>query len=260
MQSRPDLALIGSQAFRIDEEGRRVGMLNRCLEHETAVWCHLFENPFIHTSVMFRRAIVRELGGYDAGFDPLLEDYALWSNVLQRFRTLNVAERLVEYRIVSSSMTGDLLDVPGRKDHPRHAAFARVLRRLVGRNLRATFPGDVSDVDAEIASRFLLGLDPQTVDAFLSLYFRLLARFRTMHAQTLRSGDFTRTLGRHFDALAYRTAPYTRAAAIRVCAKILRKEPAAAGAFPWGRIGALVTLGRDRRRRLKRFEATRAGG
>jgi glycosyltransferase involved in cell wall biosynthesis len=260
MHSRSDLALLGSQAFRIDEHGRRVGVVNRCLQHETAVWSHLFENPFIHTSVMFRRAIVRDLGGYEAAFDPILEDHALWSRVLQRFRTLNVAARLVEYRVVPTSMTGDLLDVTARDSHPRRAAFARVLRRLLDRNLRAMFPGEVSEADAETASRFLLGVDRGTVDDFLGLYFRLLARFRATHPEAVRSVDFRRAVGRQLDALAYRTAPYTRATTICVVATILRRDPASAGVLPWGRMAASVTMGRSARRRLGRFEVSRADG
>ena len=259
MRSRSELALLGSQAFRIDERGRRVGVVNRGLHHETAVWCHLFENPFIHTSVMFRRAIVRDLGGYEAAFDRMLEDHALWSRVLQRFPTLNLAARLVEYRVVPWSMTGDLLDAD-TGDPARRAAFARALRQLIDRNLRATFPGEVGEGDAQTASGFLLGLDRTTVDDFLGLYFRLLGRFQAMHPGAARSRDLRRALGRQLDAVAYRAAPPTRAMAFRVCAKILRRNPAIAGALPWGRMAALVTIGRSARKRVGRLEVARADG
>ena len=241
MRSRSELALLGSQAFRIDERGRRVGVVNRGLHHETAVWCHLFENPFIHTSVMFRRAIVRDLGGYEAAFDRMLEDHALWSRVLQRFPTLNLAARLVEYRVVPSSMTGELLDAD-TGDPARRAAFARALRQLIDRNLRATFPGEVGEGDAQTASGFLLG------------------RFQAMHPGAARSRDLRRALGRQLDAVAYRAAPPTRTMAFRVCAKILRRNPAIAGALPWGRMAALVTIGRSARKRVGRLEVARADG
>ena len=260
MHARPELALLGSQAFRIDEGGRRVGAVNRGLHHETAVWCHLFENPFIHTSVLFRRAIIRDLGGYEAAFDRMLEDHALWSRVLQRFPTLNLAARLVEYRVAPSSVIGDLLDVNTGDSHPRRMAFANALRHLIDRNLRATFPGEVGEGDAETASGFLLGLDRTTVDDFLGLYFRLLARFQAMHPEAARSEDLRRALGRQLDAVAYRTSPPTRAMAFRVCAKIVRRNPAGAGVLPWRRMAALVTIGRSARKRLGRLEVARADG
>jgi hypothetical protein len=63
----------------------------------------MFDNPFIHSSVMFRRAIVRdELGGYEPSFVSA-EDFDLWSRVAERYPVRNLPQRLVDFRMHASS-------------------------------------------------------------------------------------------------------------------------------------------------------------
>lgn len=65
-----------------------------------------FDNPFIHSTVMFR---AKHLDGtavrYDAGY-PHAEDYALWSSMLWKGgRLRNLPLTLVQYRIHSASVS-----------------------------------------------------------------------------------------------------------------------------------------------------------
>jgi hypothetical protein len=92
----------------------------------------MFDTPFIHSSVMFRRALVRdELGGYDESI-LLSEDAELWMRAARRVRLANLDEPLVAMRIWPSSLTAD----PTRGERPRgrdqkiailHAAMRDVL-------------------------------------------------------------------------------------------------------------------------------------
>ena len=82
LEANPDIALVGSRAWLIDEEGKRIGRLDRCLDEVSIRWYQLLDNPFVHSSVMFRRSVVwDELGGYDVSL-PSSEDYELWSSCL----------------------------------------------------------------------------------------------------------------------------------------------------------------------------------
>ena len=66
----------------------------------------LFNNPFVHSSVMIRKSALDEIGGYTT--DPARqppEDYELWSRLARRFRVANLPERLTIYREVPSSMS-----------------------------------------------------------------------------------------------------------------------------------------------------------
>jgi cellulose synthase/poly-beta-1,6-N-acetylglucosamine synthase-like glycosyltransferase len=66
----------------------------------------LFNNPFVHSSVMMRRQALMELGGYstDSTRQPP-EDYELWSRMARHGRVANLPERLLIYREVPQSMS-----------------------------------------------------------------------------------------------------------------------------------------------------------
>jgi glycosyltransferase involved in cell wall biosynthesis len=66
----------------------------------------LFNNPFVHSSVMIRKSALDEVGVYTT--DPERqppEDYELWSRLARRFRLANLPERLTIYREVPSSIS-----------------------------------------------------------------------------------------------------------------------------------------------------------
>jgi hypothetical protein len=55
-------------------------------------------NPFAHSSVLFRRSVVRELGGYPADY-IYAQDFALWLNLSCHYPVANLSEELVQIRI-----------------------------------------------------------------------------------------------------------------------------------------------------------------
>src|SRR5262249_44337347 len=69
LRSQPDVALVGSQARAIDGAGRTMRMVWRPAEDLSIRWYALLDNPFIHTSVMFRRGAAVACGGFNAAFD-----------------------------------------------------------------------------------------------------------------------------------------------------------------------------------------------
>jgi glycosyltransferase involved in cell wall biosynthesis len=66
----------------------------------------LFDNPFVHSSVMLRTEIVRNLGGYsiDKSRQPP-EDYELWSRIARSHKVANIPEVLTIYREMPASMS-----------------------------------------------------------------------------------------------------------------------------------------------------------
>jgi glycosyltransferase involved in cell wall biosynthesis len=75
-------------------------------DHGLLAFDLLFNNPFVHSSIMMRRDVVVEIGGYstDSGRQPP-EDYELWSRMSRQGRVANLSERLLVYREVPSSMS-----------------------------------------------------------------------------------------------------------------------------------------------------------
>jgi len=76
------------------------------IEHGQLSFELLFNNPFVHSSVMLRKEAVLTLGGYT--IDPQRqppEDYELWSRMARQFMVGNLGERLLVYREVPQSMS-----------------------------------------------------------------------------------------------------------------------------------------------------------
>lgn len=66
----------------------------------------LFDCPFSHPTVMFRKDIFdHHLLRYDGSYYPT-EDYELWSRAAELFPSVNLGEVLLRYRIHDQSMTG----------------------------------------------------------------------------------------------------------------------------------------------------------
>lgn len=66
----------------------------------------LFDNPFVHSSVMIRADVLREVGCYcsDPERQPP-EDYELWSRIACKYQVANLPEVLTVYREMPGSMS-----------------------------------------------------------------------------------------------------------------------------------------------------------
>ena len=127
LDAHPDTALIGTCA-EIWIGDSATGRFHDHPADDAALRFELlFNNPFVHSSVMIRKAALDEVGGYTT--DPARqppEDYELWSRIARRFRLANLPERLTIYREVPSSMSRE-------GAHP----FKRKLVLLSAENLAA---------------------------------------------------------------------------------------------------------------------------
>lgn len=254
MTARPELALLGSQAHAIGEDGRALKPVDRPIDEISIRWYGLFDNPFVHTSVMFRRALVWDADIHGYPELAYAEDYALWSSVMRRYPVANLADRLVTFRVRSTSVMGSLEDMS--HDRLRATGFPEIVRRLVRDNIAAAFGSDVSADEATLMAGFVLGVPVDGLDQFLAMFHRLLALYTTRDPAFRRTPDFDRTLARQFDAIACRLTPPRRGAALRVYTNALRLDPAVARRLSWLRAAALVLFGRDGRtwfNRLRRY-------
>jgi hypothetical protein len=106
MEQNPDLALLGTGAeiYVGDEPSGRSH--DHPVDDAALRFELLFDNPFVHSSIMIRKAALEEVGGYctDPARQPP-EDYELWSRIARRYRVANLAERLMIYREVRKSMS-----------------------------------------------------------------------------------------------------------------------------------------------------------
>jgi glycosyltransferase involved in cell wall biosynthesis len=249
-RARPDVALVGSQARAVDAGGRMLRMVRRPTGDLGIRWYALLDNPFIHTSVMFRRDAAVACGGFNAAFDPFSQDFALWWRMMQRSRVENVDEPLVDYRVNAASIMGRIED--GEQSEHR-SRFEAIARELVSTHLLQAYGSRLSEEDAQLMSGFIIGIDAAAVDRFLTIFNRLLEWFQEEHPGARNSGDMLRTLARQYDAIAYRVRPPARSIALRTYAAALRGNPRLATRLPWVNVVVMALLGRNGRVRLSRW-------
>jgi len=99
-----DVALVGTAAVLIDEQGRERGRESHpagAREIRKTIFVH---NPFIHGSVAVRKSVLDECGVYDERFLHN-EDYDLWLRICARHASANLPEFLLERRIHPESIT-----------------------------------------------------------------------------------------------------------------------------------------------------------
>lgn len=63
-----------------------------------------FSCGLAHPSVMMRRDVIRELGGYDPNYNGL-EDYELWCRVIEKYEITTLPDILLRYRIHENQVT-----------------------------------------------------------------------------------------------------------------------------------------------------------
>ena len=89
---------------KIDAAGRIIGRLAPPTDGARLARALGRNNPFIHSSVMMRAAMVRSLGGYRAAFKAA-EDYDLWLRMTEAGGVANLADDLIQYRQHGSNLS-----------------------------------------------------------------------------------------------------------------------------------------------------------
>lgn len=125
LDANPACALVGTWAEIIEGETATGRVHAHSCDSVALKLELLFDNPFVHSSVMMRRAAVSEKGGYctDRNRQPP-EDYELWSRIARNHEIANLSEVLHTYR-----------EVPGSMSRHGPAPFRRRLVRLAAENL-----------------------------------------------------------------------------------------------------------------------------
>lgn len=106
LEAHPRCAMLGTWAEIWTENVRTDRVHQHPADNMTLQYALLFNNPFVHSSVMIRKEVFDRLGGYctDTCRQPP-EDYELWSRVSREFEVSNIPEILLIYREVPKSMS-----------------------------------------------------------------------------------------------------------------------------------------------------------
>lgn len=105
LQRHPNVTLVGSSALLIDEHGKPIGTKGKPNDLRIIDFKMLIQNQFVHSTLMYRRSAVIDIGMYRHEFQHA-EDYDLCSRLLTAgYHLTNMPEPLVGHRIHKQSMT-----------------------------------------------------------------------------------------------------------------------------------------------------------
>lgn len=103
----PRVAVLGTQARTIDSRGRLVNAAPwpRSTRRLAVRWQLLFDSPFVHSSVMFRKSVIASLGDYDESFETS-QDFELWSRVAAAGHEMrNLPDAMLDFRVHEASVS-----------------------------------------------------------------------------------------------------------------------------------------------------------
>lgn len=96
LNNNQEIGICGTNAFIFGNKKKKT-MLPIC-DAEIRAYM-IFNNPFCHPTIMFRKSIFDELGvaKYDESLSPA-EDYAMWFEISKKTKLANLPEPLLRYR------------------------------------------------------------------------------------------------------------------------------------------------------------------
>lgn len=136
LEEHPDYVLVGGQVTLVNTAGETIRTRKQSLstiEIEQELGSH---NPFIHSSVMYRRVDALHAGGYDPAFLHT-EDYELWVRLAANHRLGNVPDEVCRYRVHENQVSSTNLLRQSFTAHCIRAAFRGASREAIKENVQA---------------------------------------------------------------------------------------------------------------------------
>ena len=121
--SNLDFDIIGSQAMY------SIKTISEKRDRLTKLPCSYMEirqrftygNPFIHSAILLRASVIKDVGGYDERF-KFAQDYELWSRILQKSKGANLSVALCRLGIDNGSISSK-----NAKSQRAFALYAKIL-------------------------------------------------------------------------------------------------------------------------------------
>jgi len=104
LENNSTYTLIGGNVILIDENSKEIGKIKNEITNNKVRSKILFKNQFSHSSVLFRKKEILDVGGYDKGL-KIGEDYDLWLRLGLKWKMANLFEEVLKYRIHVGNIT-----------------------------------------------------------------------------------------------------------------------------------------------------------
>jgi glycosyltransferase involved in cell wall biosynthesis len=136
LDNHPELGAVGALVYFVDSNRKFNSEQRPVGDPDTIRAAILFATPLLHTTLMYRRTVLEQIGGYSTEFSRVEDPEMLWR--LSRVCEIGVIqEPLCEYRVHNSS---DRLS----NNIAQHEQYAEVMTRAMAQWLNSpTFPREV---------------------------------------------------------------------------------------------------------------------
>jgi glycosyltransferase involved in cell wall biosynthesis len=109
MLAHPEIDILGSNATLIDMDSNVIGKSDVPLAHDDIIKALEYRNPMIHPTIMMKRSVLENLGGYDENLRKA-QDLDLWHRAAKAgFRFANMPDCLIQYRVDLNKPTKTIL-------------------------------------------------------------------------------------------------------------------------------------------------------
>jgi glycosyltransferase involved in cell wall biosynthesis len=104
MEKNNNVVVCGTNGLKIDTNAEIIGTFRVPHRSKDIFFNIFFGSPLIHVSVIMRRSIIIENGGYDEKF-PYCADFALWSKLIKKkYTVVNLPVALIKFRAFEGSL------------------------------------------------------------------------------------------------------------------------------------------------------------
>lgn len=128
LNAHPDVALVASPVALIDEAGVRTGRIVGPSRADELMRGLRWKCVIQHPSVMFRREVVAQIGGYATGARHV-EDYELWLRLAAVAKVDTINTPLTDYRVHAGQVTRTKAIAPPARALVAHARLALARQR-----------------------------------------------------------------------------------------------------------------------------------
>lgn len=103
LEKHPDVGVLGTAMQQVDAKGKILSVFQSPEKHDDILYRMLFDTALAHATVMMRKDVVMQAGGYDPKFIHV-EDTELWSRLILKTKFANLPEALYIRRLHKNSI------------------------------------------------------------------------------------------------------------------------------------------------------------
>lgn len=128
LDEHPEVGVVGCAAYVIDAEGSPTSIMRQPTMHGLILWSLCFSTPFIHPTVLLRKAVIERVGWYDDVLSAN-QDRDLWQRLSSVTRFANLSDAFLSYRIHPGSVSHIHSDIQVRNSAK---AGQRMMAKILG--------------------------------------------------------------------------------------------------------------------------------